>query len=51
VTFGALFFLSPGPEGKRPDMQRATDEMMRHVAALLPPEYRGIYADAGEGGA
>lgn len=51
VTFGTPFHLSPGPDGKRPDMQRATDEMMRQVAALLPPEYRGIYADAGEDGA
>jgi 1-acyl-sn-glycerol-3-phosphate acyltransferase len=51
VTFGTPFSLSAGPDGKRPDMHRATDEMMRHVAALLPPEYRGIYAEAGEGGA
>ncbi|MGI8854605.1 MAG: lysophospholipid acyltransferase family protein [Thermomicrobiales bacterium] len=50
VTFGRPFHLTPGPDGKRPDMQTATDEMMRHVAALLPPEYRGIYADVGEGG-
>lgn len=50
VTFGAPFHLTPGPDGKRPGMQTATDEMMRHVAALLPPEYRGIYADAGAGG-
>jgi 1-acyl-sn-glycerol-3-phosphate acyltransferase len=50
VTFGAPFHLTPGPNGKRPDMRSATDEMMRHVAALLPPEYRGIYADTGEDG-
>lgn len=51
VTFGTPFHLAPGPNGKRPDMQTATDEMMRRVAALLPPEYRGIYADAGTDGA
>lgn len=50
VTFGTPFHLTSGPGGKRPDMRDATDEMMRHVAALLPPEYRGIYADAGEDG-
>jgi 1-acyl-sn-glycerol-3-phosphate acyltransferase len=46
VTIGEPFQLSAGPDGKRPSMEAATDEMMRHVAALLPPEYRGIYADA-----
>jgi 1-acyl-sn-glycerol-3-phosphate acyltransferase len=50
VTFGTPFHLTSGPDGKRPDMRSATDEMMRHVAALLPPEYRGIYADTGVDG-
>jgi len=45
VTVGEPFHLTPGPNGKY-DMTAATDEIMRHVAALLPPEYRGIYADA-----
>jgi len=26
---------------------RATEQIMRRIAALLPPEYRGAYADAG----
>jgi len=51
VTFGAPFHLSTGADGKRPTMEAATDEMMRHIATLLPPQYRGIYGDAGEGGA
>ncbi|MCA1669799.1 MAG: 1-acyl-sn-glycerol-3-phosphate acyltransferase [Thermomicrobia bacterium] len=51
VTFGVPFHLSPGPDGKRPTMEAATDEMMRHVAALLPPAYRGIYAGPHAGGA
>ncbi len=51
VTFGAPFHLGPGADGKRPTMAAAADEMMRHIAALLPPEYRGIYADTSEGGA
>ncbi len=51
VTFGPPFHLSPGADGKRPTMEAAADEMMRQIAALLPPEYRGIYADSGESGA
>ncbi|MHB8645952.1 MAG: lysophospholipid acyltransferase family protein [Thermomicrobiales bacterium] len=51
VTFGAPFHLGPGADGKRPSMEAATDAMMRRIAALLPPEYRGIYADARESGA
>jgi 1-acyl-sn-glycerol-3-phosphate acyltransferase len=46
VTIGEPFRIGAGPDGKRPSMEAATNEMMRHVAALLPPEYRGIYADA-----
>jgi 1-acyl-sn-glycerol-3-phosphate acyltransferase len=45
VTIGEPFTIGVGPDGKRLSMEAATDEMMRHVAALLPPEYRGIYAD------
>jgi 1-acyl-sn-glycerol-3-phosphate acyltransferase len=46
VTIGEPFHLTPGPNGKRPSMEAASDEIMRHVAALLPPEYRGIYAES-----
>lgn len=48
VTFGTPFRLSPGADGKRPTMEAAANEMMRHIAALLPPEYRGMYADFDE---
>ena len=44
VTVGKPFQLTPGPNGKY-DMVRASDEIMAHIAALLPPSYRGIYAD------
>jgi len=44
VTVGKPFQLTPGPNGKY-DMARASDEIMAHIAALLPPRYRGIYAD------
>jgi len=32
-------------EPSRQVMQRITDEIMYRIAALLPPEYRGVYAD------
>jgi 1-acyl-sn-glycerol-3-phosphate acyltransferase len=51
VTFGRPFHLGTGANGKRLTTEAATDEMMRHVAVLLPPEYRGIYADLPTGGA
>jgi 1-acyl-sn-glycerol-3-phosphate acyltransferase len=39
----------PPVEGKgaerRASRQRNADELMTHIAALLPPEYRGVYAD------
>ena len=44
VTFGEPFTL---PDlGKKPDrrwLERQTELMMRRVADLLPPEYRGVY--------
>lgn len=44
VVFGPPFRLE-APEAGRPDLQALTDEMMRHIAALLPEEYRGEYAE------
>ncbi len=46
VHFGQLF--TPPPlERKNRDasMKRNTDLIMCHIAALLPPEYRGVYAE------
>jgi 1-acyl-sn-glycerol-3-phosphate acyltransferase len=46
LTFGQLFrFLPPTGETGRADLQRMTDEAMYQLAALLPPSYRGVYAD------
>jgi 1-acyl-sn-glycerol-3-phosphate acyltransferase len=44
VNIGRPFRLPPH-EGKltREDLGQMTDYMMRQVAALLPPEYRGVY--------
>jgi 1-acyl-sn-glycerol-3-phosphate acyltransferase len=44
VRYGPVFTPSPG-SGPRDD-QAVADEVAAHVAALLPPEYRGAYADS-----
>lgn len=47
VVFGQPFKLSV-PAGGRPSREETsalTDEMMIRIAQLLPPEYRGVYAD------
>jgi 1-acyl-sn-glycerol-3-phosphate acyltransferase len=54
VTIGEPFLLRPSgavahsssPEIRRGDRERMTDEMMRRIAALLPPEMRGHYRHA-----
>lgn len=50
VRFGSPFRmeeLEAETTGADDPRQALTDAMMRRVAALLPPEYRGVYADAG----
>ena len=52
ITIGKPFNLPPA-EGKstREQRQQMIDYIMRKIAALLPPEYRGVYAggkNAGE---
>jgi CMP/dCMP kinase len=47
VRYGEPFTL--GPEGARytrEDVERGGEEIMTRIAALLPPEYRGVYAEA-----
>lgn len=60
VTIGEPFYLPAKEQGKRPDLQAATDQIMLAIAALLPPEYQGVYReelaargqpDTSEGGA
>ena len=46
ITFGKPFY---PPKAERITSQQAklaTDDIMRHVAELLPESYRGVYADA-----
>lgn len=48
VTYGPAFYLAPPGERVRKDEQRleaATTEIMCRLAALLPPAFRGVYAD------
>lgn len=46
VTAGPAFTLPPLPRENRDEaLKQYTDEIMCHIAALLPEKYRGIYAN------
>jgi 1-acyl-sn-glycerol-3-phosphate acyltransferase len=45
VTFGKPFYLPPRRPGEKVDLYGATERIMLEIAALLPPEYRGVYAE------
>jgi 1-acyl-sn-glycerol-3-phosphate acyltransferase len=46
VRIGKPMYLDGrNPDGSRKDLAEVTDEIMIEVARLLPPAYRGIYAD------
>lgn len=46
IQFGEPFTLPPLAKGSRDaSLQRNTDEIMCRIAAMLPPTYRGVYAD------
>jgi 1-acyl-sn-glycerol-3-phosphate acyltransferase len=48
VIIGRPIVFPPLDEGRRPDSQlleACTTEIMCRIAAMLPPEYRGVYAD------
>lgn len=46
VTAGEPFTLPPLPRENRDEaLKQYTDEIMCHIAALLPEKYRGVYAD------
>ncbi|HET8627536.1 MAG TPA: lysophospholipid acyltransferase family protein [Thermomicrobiales bacterium] len=48
VVVGRPFILPPRRPGEKPDLDAVTDRIMREIAALLPPEYRGRYAASDE---
>ncbi|HEY6072327.1 MAG TPA: lysophospholipid acyltransferase family protein [Anaerolineales bacterium] len=46
VTAGTAFSLPPLPtKGRDEALKEDTDEIMCQIAALIPPSYRGVYAD------
>jgi 1-acyl-sn-glycerol-3-phosphate acyltransferase len=46
IVFGEPFTLpAPDRRSRAAALERGTDEIMCRIAALLPPEYRGVYAD------
>lgn len=46
IKIGEAFSLPPlPPVDREAALQRYSDEIMCRIAALLPPEYRGVYAD------
>jgi 1-acyl-sn-glycerol-3-phosphate acyltransferase len=48
VTIGEPFRLPPVERINSEAATEATTTIMRRIAALLPPQYRGVYADAEE---
>lgn len=49
VTIGEPFHLPPAERIDTKAAAQATDLIMRRIAALLPPQYRGAYADSEAG--
>jgi len=46
VQYGEPLLLKPkGNKITREDIETATDEVMHHIAAMLPPQYRGVYGE------
>lgn len=46
VVFGESFHLPKEGKLSTEELEAATDLIMRRIAEMLPPEYRGVYADA-----
>jgi len=45
ICYGKPMVFKPaGKKITREDIDQATDQVMRSIAAMLPPEYRGVYA-------
>jgi 1-acyl-sn-glycerol-3-phosphate acyltransferase len=46
ITYGEPMLLIPkGKKITREDIDEATEQVMLRIASMLPPEYRGVYAD------
>lgn len=44
IVYGEPFRLPPVERVRKDTVKQATEEIMRRIAALLPPQYRGVYA-------
>lgn len=52
ISYGEPVILKPkGAKITKEDIQGATETIMRHIAAMLPPAYRGVYGDEASAGA
>ena len=50
ISYGKPILLTPkGKKITREDIEDATNEVMRHIAAMMPPEYRGMYGEPERG--
>ncbi len=49
VVFGQPFHLPRAERINKEQAEEGAEQIMRRIAALLPPEYRGIYGDVAEG--
>jgi 1-acyl-sn-glycerol-3-phosphate acyltransferase len=45
LVFGEPFRITPASDGKRVGAAEATNQIMLKLAEMLPPDYRGVYAD------
>ncbi|MEO8971963.1 MAG: hypothetical protein ABI406_10255, partial [Ktedonobacteraceae bacterium] len=46
VSYGEPMLLKPrGKKVTREDIDEATEQVMRKIAEMLPPEYRGAYGE------
>jgi 1-acyl-sn-glycerol-3-phosphate acyltransferase len=46
ISYGKPLLLTPKDKKMtREDIEESTNEVMCHIAAMMPPEYRGIYGD------
>jgi 1-acyl-sn-glycerol-3-phosphate acyltransferase len=45
IRIGRPFMVKAGEKATREQLEKATVEMMSRIARMLPPEYRGHYAD------
>lgn len=50
IRYGKPFTLGAGGKVSKEELGPATDEIMRRIAAMLPPEQRGAYAEAAADG-